>query len=257
MVAMGRGVGAAPGTASAGAALAGHHASLAGGLGEASAAGCLGLASSGLPVRDVLWNTSICTSEHQARSRSRQKESKPYAVAAPLLLPDSECRLPGRACSKRMDALFLVSSGRLSAVDAGGALKWAVQTPCSWRAADGEGLPSLSLLPQGAGAPPLVLAVGDRHAALVSAAAGHLLASTPLPSVPVAPPRIADFDNDGVPDVVVLARSGYYGLRTSLGTGSLAVQILFCFCGVAVVLTLVLRQQDAGAPAERERLHAS
>ena len=39
--------------------------------------------------------------------------------------------------------------------------------------------------------------------------------------------------------------------------GSLAVQILFCFCGVAVVLTLVLRQQDAGAPAERERLHAS
>ena len=29
------------------------------------------------------------------------------------------------------------------------------------------------------------------------------------------------------------------------------------FCGVAVVLTLVLRQQDAGAPAERERLHAS
>ena len=97
----------------------------------------------------------------------------------------------------------------------------------------------------------------DRHAPLVSAAAGHLLASTPLPSVPVAPPRIADFDNDGVPDVVVLARSGYYGLRTSLGTGSLAVQILFCFCGVAVVLTLVLRQQDAGAPAERERLHAS
>tara|TARA_B100000795_G_scaffold30116_1_gene19845 strand:- start:663 stop:818 length:156 start_codon:yes stop_codon:yes gene_type:complete len=41
----------------------------------------------------------------------------------------------------------------------------------------------------------------------------------------VAPPVVADFDLDGVPDVLLLTRSGYYGLRTSLGTGSLAVQV--------------------------------
>ena len=38
-------------------------------------------------------------------------------------------------------------------------------------------------------------------------------------------PVVADFDLDGMPDVLLLTRSGYYGLRTSLGTGSLAVQV--------------------------------
>ena len=36
---------------------------------------------------------------------------------------------------------------------------------------------------------------------------------------------MADFDLDGMPDVLLLTRSGYYGLRTSLGTGSLAMQV--------------------------------
>ena len=72
------------------------------------------------------------------------------------------------------------------------------------------------------------------------------------------PAVVADFDLDGVSDVLLLTRSGYYGLHTSLGTGSVAVQVLFCFCAVAVVLTLVLRQQEsAPAPTPRERLHAS
>ena len=84
------------------------------------------------------------------------------------------------------------------------------------------------------------------------------MASTPLPSAPVAPAVVADFDLDGLSDVLLLTRSGYYGLHTSLGTGSVAVQVLFCFCAVAVVLTLVLRQQEsAPAPPPRERLHAS
>ena len=54
------------------------------------------------------------------------------------------------------------------------------------------------------------------------AAAPCTLASTPLQ---VAPPVVADFDLEGVPDVLLLTRTGYYGLRTSLGTGSLAVQV--------------------------------
>ena len=114
----------------------------------------------------------------------------------------------------------------VSAVAADGAARWSVQTAATWRPDDAASgvLPSLSAVPQGAGAPPLILAVGDRSAVLVSAS-GRLLASTALPSVPVAPPLIADFDLDGVADVVVVARSGYYGLRTSLGTGSLAVQV--------------------------------
>ena len=45
------------------------------------------------------------------------------------------------------------------------------------------------------------------------------------PPLQVAPPVVADFDLDGMPDVLLLTRSGYYGLRTSLGTGSLAVQV--------------------------------
>ena len=84
-------------------------------------------------------------------------------------------------------------------------------------------------------------------------ASGRLLTSTPIPSVPVAPPRVADFDLDGVADVVIVGRSGYYGLRTSLGTGSLALQVLFGFFGLAVVLALILRQQDLAEEPDRER----
>ena len=246
VIAVGRGrEGAAWASEGAAAMLPGHHTSFGGGFGAAAASGCLGVASSGLPVRDVLWNTTICPADATNRVR-KGKGPKPYAAAAPLLLPS---HAGGGGGGRRMDSVFLVSSGRVSAIGADGAPRWSVQTAATWRPHDGSGvMPSLSVVPQGAGAPPLILAVGDKSAVLVSAS-GRLLASTALPSVPVAPPLIADFDLDGVADVVV-ARSGYYGLRTSLGTGSLAVQVLFGFFGIAVVLTLALRQQDLGEGGE-------
>ena len=253
VIAVGRGRdGAAWASHGSGSMLPGHHTSFGGGFGAAAAAGCLGVASSGLPVRDVLWNTTICPAEAASRVR-KQKEPKPFAAAAPLLLPSQAA-----GGGKRMDSVFLVSSGRVSAIAADGAPLWSVQTAATWRAQDASGvLPSLSLVPQGVGVPPLILAVGDKSAVLVSAS-GRLLASTALPSVPVAPPLIADFDLDGVSDVVVISRSGYYGLRTSLGTGSLALQVLFGFFGIAVVLTLALRQQDNGeGGGGDERPHAA
>jgi hypothetical protein len=98
-------------------------------------AGCLGFASTGLPVRDALWNASICTSERNgnaafmnggstARSRAGSGPGgRALAAAAPLLLPAHDCRHGD--CGGRMDAVFLVSSGRMTSVGADGALRWA------------------------------------------------------------------------------------------------------------------------------------
>jgi len=200
---------------------------------KSGGAECLALARTGVPVREQLWNASICRAE-----RKRGKLATRTA-AAPLLLRSAASG--GRAT---MDSVLLVSTGQLTSVGADGKQKWNVMTEASWRPSSAEGddaaaFPSLSLLSR-EGEDALILAVGERHACLVTAE-GAQLGCVKLPSSPVAPPTLADFDGDGIVDVILSTRSSLLGIRVLTSAGSVLKKLLFGFMALAAIVIATLR----------------
>ena len=210
-----------------------------GGKGGGAMHECYGIATSGVPPTEALWNAGICAPGIPSRGREAAR-----AVAAPLLLP----RRRAGGGGETYDSIFLSSEGRISSISPSGDLNWAVLTDARWAAelsssSDDEPpalLPSLSLLRPTPQAEPLVLAIGESRAVVLSAA-GRVLSSHGLPAMVVAPPLLADFSGDGVIDVVLTARTSHYGLRVSTSASSLLLQLLFAFVALAVALTVALR----------------
>ena len=169
-----------------------------------------------------------------------------------LRAPSGGAAAPAATAASKAHSIFLVSSGLVTAVGPSGRRLWSAQTEARWRAREHDdaaprhdllvALPSLSEVRPSPSGPPLILAVGGRRAVLLSAA-GAELGSVRLPSVPLAPPRIADFDGDGVPDVLLQLVSGHVGLRLKPAAEAIVLRLLFGFLAVAVVLVIVLRQQ--------------
>ena len=174
---------------------------------RAASTPCYGIATSGIPTKEMLWNTSVCSTTRRAEHS--------LTVAAPLLLPRE--RLGGGRPQR--DSIFLASDGRLTSIGPEGALNWGVHTEAGWRvdqttevdlAVAAPLLPSLTLLAPTPSSLPLILALGE-HKAVVVSSAGKVLCSVPLPQMPVAPPTLADFTGDGVLDVILQGHSAYYG----------------------------------------------
>ena len=153
--------------------------------------------------------------------------------------------------SRKLDSVFAVASGRVTCVGADGRVAWSVATEAGWRAthaagdADAPAAPfaSLTLLEPAAGADPLIALLGEKRAVLLSTD-GAIVATTELPAWPVAPPTVADFDGDGIADLVVPTRSGHVGLRLEPSAASLLVQIVFGVAAVGVAVTAYLRHAE-------------
>lgn len=201
---------------------------------------CLGRCSSGVPVREDLWNASVCSLTPEARLSRRHLGMSLHGLAAPLLVP--------RVDAPAMDAAFLASDGKVTCIDSEGETRWQTSTDASWRIAapsavpaDTAFLPSLTLYVPAASSEPLLLALGERSACMLSHATGKLLSCAKLPRKPIAPPVLGDFSADGVADVIVPATTAHLGLQAAAGAGSLMSKLLFCFLGLAIVLAVLLR----------------
>ena len=96
----------------------------------------MGIATSGVPVREPLWDTSVCghhahgNSPSHKRAHHRGRSTEDVSVVAPLLLPTAHHPSSNR---RRLDAVFLASDGRVTCVDAAGAVRWTEITEAAWR----------------------------------------------------------------------------------------------------------------------------
>jgi outer membrane protein assembly factor BamB len=109
---------------------------------------CLGTCSSGLPIREELWNASICGDNHGIGRRKHRKHANSRVsiwVAKPLLIARNANGAADAAGSATLDAYFLSSDGRVTCLDAAGKERWTVATDAGWRLnTPGDFLPSLS-----------------------------------------------------------------------------------------------------------------
>ena len=179
------------------------------------------------------------------RAGSRGESLHPLEAALPAAVPRPHVAARARDSHShrhRSDAAFLNSRGEVSLYTFRGNRRYAVQAGVSWFNTDEADahervVPTLEAFPvrrgalRGEGA--MLLAIGQFHGVLLDHD-GNEQASFELPSPPVAPATLMDFDGDGLTDIVVQCADGYYGVRQRRRLGGSAVAYLLISVGAAM-----------------------
>ncbi|WZY84780.1 hypothetical protein YC2023_031164 [Brassica napus] len=200
---------------------------------------CWAVATSGVPVREQLFNVSIC--HHTpfnfmhygefSRNFAQARDTSSLEIATPILIPRDDGHKHRRSHG---DVIFLTNRGEVTSYtpDVHGReplWQWQLQTEATW-----SNLPSPSgLTESGTVVPtlkpfslrihdnqPMILAGGDQAAVIISPG-GSVLASIELPSQPTHALITDDFSNDGLTDVIVMTSNGIYGFVQTRQPGAL------------------------------------
>lgn len=206
---------------------------------------CWAVATSGVPVREQLFNASICHHSHFnffqhgefSRSLGRTVDVSSLEVATPILIPRSDGHRHRKG--SHGDVVFLTNRGEVTSYTPGlhghdAVWQWQLLTGASW-----SNLPSPSGMMEAGTVVPtlksfslrahdnqqLVLAAGDQEAVVLSPG-GSLLTTVILPSPPTHALICEDFSNDGLTDLILVTSNGVYGFVQTRQPGALFFSML-------------------------------
>nr|ATG70691.1 FG-GAP repeat-containing protein [Hesperocyparis arizonica]ATG70692.1 FG-GAP repeat-containing protein [Hesperocyparis bakeri] len=234
---------------------------------------CWAVASSGVPVREQLFNASICRYSpfgvfHQGDFSSQTfghntVNAAPIEVATPILIPRNDGHKHQKG--SHGDVIFLTSRGEVTSYAAGvhgqGAIRrWQLLTGSSWSNLPSPAgmveekvvptLKALALHVHGHGSQEVVLVAGEQEATIISPS-GSLLASFLLPSPPILPLLDGDFSNDGLTDLVLVTSNGIYGFVQTRQPGALFFSSLVgC---LIIVMAVILVSQHFNSTKSKPR----
>lgn len=201
---------------------------------------CWAVATSGVPVREQLFNASICHYSHFnffqhgdfSRSFGHNLDVSSLEVATPILLPRSDGHRHRKG--SHGDVIFLTNRGEVTSYAPGlhghdAVWQWQLVTGATW-----SNLPSPSGMMEAGMVVPtlkafslrvhdnqeLILAAGDQEAVVLSPG-GSILTSVVLPALPTHALICDDFSNDGLTDLILVTSSGVYGFVQTRHPGAL------------------------------------
>ncbi|KAH9711170.1 FG-GAP repeat-containing protein [Citrus sinensis] len=201
---------------------------------------CWAVATSGVPVREQLFNASICHHSpfnlfpHGEFSRNfgRTSDVASLEVATPILIPRSDGHRHRKG--SHGDVVFLTNRGEVTAYSPGlhghdAIWQWQLLTDATW-----SNLPSPSGMTEASTVVPtlkafslrvhdnqqMILAGGDQEAVVISPG-GSILTSIDLPAPPTHALVCEDFSNDGLTDVILMTSNGVYGFVQTRQPGAL------------------------------------
>ncbi|CAN1813959.1 hypothetical protein LINPERHAP1_LOCUS27013 [Linum perenne] len=201
---------------------------------------CWAVATSGVPVREKLFNVSICHHtllnlfQHGEFSRNfgHTTDVSSLEVAAPILIPRSDGHKHRKG--SHGDVVFLTNRGEVTSYTPGlhghdAVWQWQLMTFATW-----SNLPSPSgMMESGNVVPtlkafqlrphdnrPMILAAGDQEAAVISQG-GSIQTTVDLPAPPTHAIIAEDFSNDGLTDLIVVTSNGVYGFVQTRTPGAL------------------------------------
>ncbi|GMP27276.1 hypothetical protein CsSME_00003341 [Camellia sinensis var. sinensis] len=201
---------------------------------------CWAVATSGVPVREQLFNASICHYSHFnffqhgdfSRSFGHNLDVSSLEVATPILLPRSDGHRHRKG--SHGDVIFLTNRGEVTSYAPGlhghdAVWQWQLVTGATW-----SNLPSPSGMMEAGMVVPtlkafslrvhdnqeLILAAGDQEAVVLSPG-GSILTSVVLPAPPTHALICDDFSNDGLTDLILVTSSGVYGFVQTRHPGAL------------------------------------
>ncbi|KAK8964737.1 hypothetical protein KSP40_PGU019539 [Platanthera guangdongensis] len=216
---------------------------------------CMAVATSGVPVREQLFNASICHHSHFnifqhsdfTRSFGRTVDSSSVEVATPVLLHKDDGHKHKRSHG---DIIFLTSHGQIYSTfvvawslfgnvfssrypliashPQAATWSWSVTTGLTRALSTalmsiGEAtvVPTLRAFSLRAHSrEEVIIAAGD-HEAVVISPGGSLLASIELPGSPTHTLILEDFSGDGFTDIILVTSGGVYGFVLTRQPGAL------------------------------------
>ncbi|KAK3131349.1 hypothetical protein QOZ80_6BG0505260 [Eleusine coracana subsp. coracana] len=230
---------------------------------------CWAVATSGVPVREQLFNVSICHYNHFnlfhhgdfSRSFGRTFDPAGLEVATPILLQRDDGHKHRRG--SHGDIIFLTSRGEVTSYSPGllghdAIWRWQLSTGATW-----SNLPSPSGMMENIVVPTLkafslqaydpkevIVAGGDQEAVVISSA-GSILAIIELPAPPTHALVLEDFSGDGLTDIILVTSGGVYGFVQTRQPGALffssLVGCLIVIIGV-IFVSLHLNSSNNGKP---------
>ncbi|KAG8383387.1 hypothetical protein BUALT_Bualt04G0007200 [Buddleja alternifolia] len=200
---------------------------------------CWAVATSGVPVREQLFNASICHRspfnlfQHGEFSRSfgRSVDVSSLEVATPILIPRNDGHKHRKG--SHGDVVFLTNRGEVTSYSPGlhghdAIWNWQLLTGASW-----SNLPSPSGMTESSVIPTLkpfplrlhdtqelILAAGDQEAVVLSPG-GSILTTVELPAPATHALVTDDFSNDGLTDLILVTSNGVYGFVQTRQPGAL------------------------------------
>ena len=160
------------------------------------------------------------------------------------------------------DVIFILSNGRVTSFGPEGHLNWQTYVSAGWKNSvklrfeagnthplGEQGLLAHAFIPHASplsvlsyGKQSHMLFVGMSDLSLVSLGDGTVESELDLPCSPIAPSVIADFDSNGVNDVIVVCRDNYIGFRLSHASGkSYTTMITLLVSGLVLVVLMHFR----------------
>ncbi|XP_073151389.1 LOW QUALITY PROTEIN: uncharacterized protein [Henckelia pumila] len=219
---------------------------------------CWAVATSGVPVREQLFNASICHHtpfnlfQHGEFSRSfgRNSDVTSLDVATPILIPRNDGHR--HRIGSHGDVVFLTNRGEVTSYSPGlhghdAEWNWQLLTGATWTklpspyGMDSDVVPTLKPFPlRTHDNPEMILAAGDQEAVVLSPG-GSLLTTMDLPASPTHALVCEDFSNDGLTDIIVVTSNGVYGFVQTRQPGALFFSTLVG-CLIVVMGVLFVSQ---------------
>lgn len=192
---------------------------------------CMATATSGIPPREKLWRVNVCQSRAFMSAGSEvqglasiiqdgERSEEEFAfteILTPVILPIPELSHGYRSRHGGL-VIFATSKGQVSAISATGHHIWQTSFPgAGWphsasdEAAEVRVVPSLSVMALHKHGVPTTILVAGQDAAVLVSEHGVMLETLWLPGPPDKPLVVADFNGDGLNDVLLVTKDGIYG----------------------------------------------
>ncbi|KAI0488304.1 hypothetical protein KFK09_028132 [Dendrobium nobile] len=222
---------------------------------------CWAVATSGVPVREQLFNASICHHSHFnlfqhgdfARSFGRTVDSGAVEVATPLLVRRDDGHKHRKG--SHGDIVFLTSHGEVTSYSPGvhgeGATwRWQLTTGATWSnlpspsgmAEEAKIVPTLKSFSLRAHDNKEVIIAGGEQEAVVISPGGSFLSSIELPGSPTHALVLDDFSGDSFTDIILVTSSGVYGFVQTRQPGALFFSTLVG-CLIIIMGVIFVSQQ--------------
>lgn len=225
---------------------------------------CEAVVRSGIPPRTTQFSTTVCSSHRfmgntRLSALSSDLSSTDVAIefAHPVLLPLARASGSFSRQHHHGVLMFMTNRGEITAVSSKGSHLWQAFFPTAWAPRHGPGslvpgahemaaVPTLKVMALRHHAWPTAVLAAGAHAFVAVSEHGNVMATGSLPAPPTQPLVIADFNGDGLNDLIVVTSGAVFGYIQVRHFGGHTLSAVMLTLIIAMGIVYYTQQYEGG-----------